>query len=94
VPAFNKAVFAALKPGGVYVILDHADGAGTGLTGTQSRHRIDIEKVKADMKAAGFTLDSESKILANAADDHTKNVFDPSIRGKTDQFLLKFRKPK
>lgn len=94
VPAFNKAVFAALKPGGVFVILDHADKAGSGLSGTETTHRIDIARVKEDLKAAGFVLDGESKIFANAADDHSKNVFDPSVRGKTDQFLLKFRKPK
>jgi predicted methyltransferase len=94
VPGFNKQVFAALKPGGVYVILDHADAAGTGVTGTESRHRIDEARVKADVLAAGFRLDGESKILANPADDHSKFVFHPSIRGKTDQFLLRFKKPK
>ncbi len=94
VPAFNKAVYAALKPGGVYVILDHADAPGTDLSGTEGRHRIDIARVKADMAAAGFKLDGESAILANPADDHSKMVFHPSIRGKTDQFLLRFKKPK
>jgi predicted methyltransferase len=94
VPAFNKAVYAALKPGGVYVILDHADAPGSGLTGTETRHRIDEARVKADMAAAGFKLDGESSVLANPADDHSKMVFVPAIRGKTDQFLLKFRKPK
>ena len=93
VPKFNKAVFAALRPGGVYVILDHADAAGSGLKGTETTHRIDPAAVKAEVEAAGFKFDSESKLLANPADDHTKNVFDPSIRGKTDQFLYKFRKP-
>ncbi|MFL5295298.1 MAG: methyltransferase [Phenylobacterium sp.] len=94
VPAFNKAVFAALKPGGVYVILDHADAPGTGLTGTEGRHRIEEARVKADLAAAGFKLDGESQVLANPADDHSKMVFHPSIRGKTDQFLLRFRKPR
>jgi len=94
VPAFNKAVFAALKPGGVYVILDHADAAGTGIAGTEGRHRIEEARVKEDVLAAGFKLDGESKILANPADDHSKFVFHPSIRGKTDQFLLRFKKPK
>jgi predicted methyltransferase len=94
VAAFNKAVFASLKPGGVYVVLDHADAAGTGLKNTDTLHRIDIASVKSEVQAAGFKLDGESKILANPADDHTKGVFDPSIRGKTDQFLLRFRKPK
>ncbi len=94
VPAFNKAVFAALKPGGVYVILDHADAPGTGLTGTEGRHRIEEARVKEDVLAAGFKLDGESSILANPSDDHSKFVFHPSIRGKTDQFLLRFKKPK
>ncbi|MEP7211260.1 MAG: methyltransferase [Alphaproteobacteria bacterium] len=94
VAAFNKAVFASLKPGGVYVVLDHAAAAGTGLKDTDTIHRIDVASVKSEVQAAGFKLDSESKILANPADDHTKMVFDPSVRGKTDQFLLKFRKPK
>ena len=94
VPAFNKAVFAALKPGGVYVVLDHAALAGTGLGATDTLHRIDPARVKSDAMAAGFKLDAESSILANSDDDHTKNVFDPSVRGHTDQFLLRFKKPK
>jgi len=94
VPAFNRKVFAALKPGGVFVIQDHAAPAGSGLASTNTTHRIDPERVKADMKAAGFVFDGESKVFANAADDHTKLVFDPSVRGKTDQFLYKFRKPR
>ena len=93
VPNFNKQVFAALKPGGVYVVLDHSAPAGTGLRDTNTTHRIDEERVKADMKAAGFVLDGESNILANPADDRSKMVYNPAIRGKTDQFLLKFRKP-
>jgi predicted methyltransferase len=94
VPAFNRAVFAALKPGGVYVVLDHVAAAGTGIDTTDTLHRIDPARVKADVLAAGFTLDAESSILENKADDHTKNVFDPSVRGQTDQFLFRFRKPK
>jgi predicted methyltransferase len=94
VPAFNRAVYAALKPGGVYVVLDHAAAAGSGIAATDTLHRIDPARVKADILAAGFTLDAESAILANPADDHSKNVFDPATRGKTDQFLLRFRKPK
>jgi predicted methyltransferase len=50
--------------------------------------------VKAEVTAVGFKLDGESRIFANPADDHTKMVFDPAIRGKTDQFLLRFKKPK
>jgi len=94
VPAFNRAVFAALKPGGVYVVLDHAAQAGSGLRNTEDLHRIDPATVKAEVIAAGFKLDGESAILANPADDHSKMVFNPAIRGKTDQFLFRFRKPK
>lgn len=94
VAAFNKAVYAALKPGGVYVILDHAAAPGAPMTVTETLHRIDVAQVKAEVAKAGFKLDGESQILANAGDDHTKMVFNPAIRGKTDQFLLKFRKPK
>jgi predicted methyltransferase len=93
VPAFNKAVFAALKPGGVYVVLDHAAAAGSGISATDTLHRIDPARVKSDVLAAGFKLGGESSILANPADDHTKKVFDPSIRGHTDQFLFRFKKP-
>jgi len=94
VPAFNKAVFAALKPGGVFVILDHAAAAGSGIDATETLHRIDPARVKADVLAAGFKLDATSSILANSSDDHSKKVFDPSVRGHTDQFLYRFRKPK
>ena len=93
VAAFNKAVFAALKPGGVYVVLDHAAIAGSGVSATETLHRIDPARVKADVLAAGFKLNAESTILVDKADDHTKNVFDPSIRGHTDQFLFRFKKP-
>jgi predicted methyltransferase len=94
VAAFNKAVFAALKPGGVYVVLDHAAAKGSGIEATDTLHRIDPQRVKKDVLAAGFKLDAESSILANPSDDHTKNVFDPSVRGHTDQFLYRFKKPK
>ena len=94
VPAFNKAVYAALKPGGVYVILDHAADPKMDFTKqTEGVHRIDPARVKADVLAAGFKLDAESAILANPADDHSKMVFDPSVKDKTDQFLMRFKKP-
>jgi predicted methyltransferase len=93
VTAFNNAVFTALKPGGVFVVLDHAAIPGSGLDATETLHRIDPQRVKTDLLAAGFKLDAESFILANKDDDHTKHVFDPSIHGHTDQFLLRFKKP-
>ena len=90
----NRAIFQALRPGGVFVILDHAAVAGSGVSATETLHRIDPDRVKADMAAAGFKFDGESKVLANPDDAHDKMVFNPAIRGKTDQFLYKFRKPR
>ena len=76
------------------MILDHASAAGSDLSATETLHRIDPARVKKDALAAGFKLDKESTLLANADDDHAKNVFDPSIRDHTDQFLYRFVKPK
>ena len=83
-------------------MLDHVAAPGVpapatlkpGQTVTNTLHRIDPAVVKKEVEAAGFKFEGESKVLANPADDHTKNVFDPSIRHKTDQFVYKFRKPK
>ncbi len=94
VAGFNKQVYAALKPGGVYVILDHSAVAGAPISVTETIHRIDEAQVKKDVLAAGFKLDGESKAFANPADDRKAMVFVPAIRGKTDQFMLRFRKPK
>jgi predicted methyltransferase len=89
----NKAVFGALKRGGLYVVLDHAAEKGSGLRDTETLHRIDEATVKQEVLAAGFKLAAESKILRNPEDAHTLKVFDPAIRHKTDQFILVFRKP-
>jgi predicted methyltransferase len=89
----NTAVFNALKPGGLYVIIDHHAAAGSDLAAADALHRIDIEAVKREVTAAGFVLDAESDLLANPADPLTASVFDPSIRGQTSQFMLRFRKP-
>jgi predicted methyltransferase len=90
----NAEIFKSLKPGGVYLVIDHAATAGSGLTAADTLHRIDIAAVKSEVEAAGFKLEAESPLLASKDDAHTASVFDPSIRGKTDQFILKFRKPK
>jgi predicted methyltransferase len=91
--ALNKLIYRSLRPGGVYVVLDHSAPAGSGVTTTDTLHRIDEAAVRKEVEAAGFKFDGESKVLANAADPRTAAVFDPSIRGHTDQFILRFRKP-
>jgi predicted methyltransferase len=91
--AFNGSVFRALKPGGVYIVIDHVAPPGSGLADTNTLHRIDPAIVKKQVLAAGFQWVGESTALANPKDDHTLKVFDPAIRGVTDQFVYKFRKP-
>ena len=93
VAAINKAIYDALKPGGVYIVLDHAAAAGTGVSKTNDLHRIDPAAVKAEVTAAGFQFVGESDVLSNPADDHSLAIFDPKIKGKTDKFIYKFRKP-
>ena len=90
---FNRAVYERLKPGGVYVIVDHAAAAGTGTSDTQSLHRIDPAAVRKEVEAAGFVLDAESTLLAKTDDPHAIKVFDPSIKGETDRFAYRFVKP-
>ena len=90
---FGKQVLSALKPGGVFVVIDHAARAGSGIEDAETLHRIDPEVVKKEMTAAGFVFDGSSDALHNAADPLTAKVFDASIRGQTDQFMFKFRKP-
>jgi predicted methyltransferase len=89
----NRAVFKALKPGGVFVVIDHAAQPGSGLRDTDTLHRIDPETVKAQVVAAGFRFEASSPVLRNPADPHTIKVFDPAIRRHTDQFVFRFRKP-
>jgi len=89
----NKAVFAALKPGGTYIVIDHVAEAGSGLRDTDTLHRIDPAIVRKQVEAAGFEYVGESEVLRNPKDDHKATVFDDAIRGHTDQFAYKFRKP-
>jgi predicted methyltransferase len=93
VDAFNRVIFKALKPGGYYVLVDHAAEAGSGLKHTEDLHRIDPAALRTEVEKAGFKFDGESKVLANPDDPRTALVFDPSIRGKTDQFAYRFVKP-
>jgi predicted methyltransferase len=92
--AFNAAVYAALKPGGMYLVLDHVAPEGAPPDVTETLHRIDPSTVRREVEAAGFKLVAEGKMLANPADPHTVGPFDPSIQGRTDQFILRFTKPR
>jgi predicted methyltransferase len=92
--AYDAAAFRVLKPGGTYFIEDHEAAPGAGATQTSTLHRIEDVVVKREVEAAGFKLEAESNLLRNPGDPHTARVTDPSIRGKTDQFILKFRKPR
>lgn len=89
----NDAVFKVLKPGGVFIVVDHVAAAGSGMRDTDTLHRIDPQTVKEQVVAAGFKFDGESETLRNPADNHTLKVFDPAVRGRTDQFIFRFRKP-
>ncbi len=93
VPLAVKGLFDALKPGGVLIIVDHVAADGSGLDVPDKLHRINMDIVKQEVTAAGFVYEDESPVLRNPADDHTKGVFDPSLRGHTDQFVFRFRKP-
>jgi len=87
-------LYAALKPGGVILVQDHVAAPGGEVSEVVDRlHRIDPTVVKRDFERAGFEFESASDALTHPADDHTINVFNPAIRGKTDQFVFRFRKP-
>lgn len=90
----DKVLFDALKPGGVLLVVDHAAAAGAPFSVADTLHRIDPAAARKEIEAAGFEFVEESKLLANPADPRTASVFDPAIRGKTDQFIYKFRKPR
>ena len=94
IAGLDAAAFAALKPGGVYYVEDHAAAPGSGVNATSTLHRIDPAAVISEVEAAGFKLDGRSTVLANPGDAHDKPVFDSAIRGKTDKFALRFRKPR
>jgi len=93
--AWLKTLYAAMKPGATVGIIDHSAVAGTDpRSGVEKLHRIDEAVVRADFRKAGFRLVKSSNMLRNPADDRSLLVFDPKIRGKTDRFVLKFRKPR
>jgi predicted methyltransferase len=92
--AFLRTLYASVKPGGVVAVIDHVAAPGGDVRAVADKlHRIDPAVVRADFERAGFVLDGESNLLRNPADDHSKLVFDPAIRGKTDRVAYRFRKP-
>jgi predicted methyltransferase len=93
VPRVAAALFASLRPGGVLVVVDHVAAAGSKVRDTETLHRIDPDVIIEVLLAAGFRLEAQSDLLRSAADSHAKRVFDPAIRGRTDQVVLRFRKP-
>lgn len=90
----NKAIFKSLKPGGYYVIIDHKAAETAGDDVTEALHRIKESTVKKEVEAAGFKLVAEAKDLNYPSDDGTKRVFEADVKGKTNQFMLKFQKPR
>jgi predicted methyltransferase len=91
---FDRAAFTALKPGGYLIIEDHVAEAGSGVRDAGTLHRIDPATIRSEVLAAGFTFEGETHVLRNPDDDHSKSVFDPSLRGRTDQIVYRFRKPR
>jgi len=91
--SLNKKIFDALKPGGVYLLVDHNAAPGSGTRDTQQLHRIDPEVIAEEIQSAGFKLVERSNLLAHPEDDHSKMVFDPQLRGQTDRTVFKFQKP-
>jgi predicted methyltransferase len=92
--AFDRAVYKALKPGGVFFILDHQGAANLTDADFEKLHRINRDVVVKEVTSAGFKLVAEGQFLRSAGDDHTKSIFDEAVRGHTDQYALKFVKPR
>lgn len=93
-PKLTAELFDALRPGGILGIVDHYAAAGSGRETGNSLHRIDPDIVISELQAAGFVLEEKSDLLRNMDDDHSLNMSDPAVRGKTDRFVLRFRKPR
>lgn len=90
---FLDQITRALKPDGVLLVVDHSAKQGTGSSAAQTLHRIDEQFTVEDFRKHGLTLETSSQVLRNPADDRSKGVFDPSVRGKTDRFVQLYRKP-
>jgi predicted methyltransferase len=93
VAALNRAFFRALKPGGVFLVIDHVAESGSGLRDTETLHRIDPIRLRTEIEAAGFIFEAQSEVLRHPNDDHSRSVFDPLVRGRTDQVVFRFRRP-
>ena len=89
IAAFNKSVFDALKPGGVFLVIDYVAAPNSGFTQSPTLHRGDPEATKAEILKAGFVFDGENKVLARPNDPHTLRAHE-----QDDQFMFRFRKPK
>ena len=91
--AVNKRLFDALKPGGILLVVDHVANRDPGFAVPRTLHRIDPVAARAEIEKAGFVFDGESTVLRNPADPRSAGVFDASVKGKTDQFVHRYRKP-
>jgi predicted methyltransferase len=94
VEALNRSFFNSLKPGGVFLVIDHAAELGSGVRDTETLHRIDPQRLRAEIEAAGFVFEAQSNLLRNPQDDHSLSVFDNRVRGRTDQVIYRFRRPR
>jgi len=92
-PAMLAQLFQSMKPGAVLGVVDHVATAGAPAETGETLHRIDPALARSDIEAAGFVFEAQSDILANPADDHTLHTFSEQMRGKTDQFVFRFRRP-
>lgn len=90
----NAGLFKMLKPGGTLVVVDHVAAAGAGAGAANTLHRIEPSYARTEIEKAGFVFDGESKLWRNTTDPHTAIVFDAGVRGKTDQFAYRFKKPR
>ena len=90
----TAALFRATRPGGIVAVIDHVAAPGRDTRAeVEATHRILPETIRADFERAGFVFDGESNLLRNPQDDRSVNVFTPSIRGRTDRVMYRFRRP-